>query len=153
MRTSLPPGRAPGKWSGGGDGQAEYGQYCDDAISDYDEHQEPEQAMRLSARNKISATVTGITKGEATANVALDAKGLRQVASITVVAPEELGLTEGQRGYRHRQGVRRDMWQCPTSRAGPEADGHAQPVHPPSGGLALRRPLSCRSVTSSTTSR
>jgi molybdopterin-binding protein len=51
--------------------------------------------MRLSARNKISATVTGITKGEATANVTLDAGGTRLVASITVEAAEELGLTEG----------------------------------------------------------
>jgi molybdopterin-binding protein len=51
--------------------------------------------MRLSARNKISATVTGITKGEATANVALDAGGVRLVASITVEAAEELGLAEG----------------------------------------------------------
>jgi molybdopterin-binding protein len=53
--------------------------------------------MRLSARNKISATVTGITKGEATANVALDAGGVRLVASITVEAAEELGLAEGTR--------------------------------------------------------
>jgi molybdopterin-binding protein len=51
--------------------------------------------MRLSARNKISATVTGITKGEATANVTLNASGTRLVASITVEAAEELGLTEG----------------------------------------------------------
>lgn len=51
--------------------------------------------MQLSARNKISATVTGITKGEATANVTLDAAGTRLVASITVEAAEELGLTEG----------------------------------------------------------
>lgn len=51
--------------------------------------------MRLSARNKISATVTGITKGEATANVTLDAGGTRLVASITVEAAEELGLAEG----------------------------------------------------------
>lgn len=51
--------------------------------------------MRLSARNKISATVTGITMGEATANVALDAGGTRLVASITVEAAEDLGLTEG----------------------------------------------------------
>ncbi len=51
--------------------------------------------MRLSARNKISATVTGITKGEATANVTLDANGTRLVASITVEAAEELGLTDG----------------------------------------------------------
>lgn len=51
--------------------------------------------MRLSARNKISARVTSITKGEAIANVALDASGIRLVASITVEAAEELGLTEG----------------------------------------------------------
>ena len=51
--------------------------------------------MRLSARNKIDATVTNITRGEATANVALDAGGLRLVASITVEAAEELGLGEG----------------------------------------------------------
>jgi molybdopterin-binding protein len=51
--------------------------------------------MRLSARNQISATVTGITRGEATANVTLDADGTRLVASITVEAADELGLTEG----------------------------------------------------------
>lgn len=51
--------------------------------------------MRLSARNKISATVTGITRGPATANVALDAGGVRLVASITVEAADELGLAEG----------------------------------------------------------
>lgn len=51
--------------------------------------------MRLSARNKIKATVTSITKGEATANVALDAAGIRLVAAITVEAADELGLTQG----------------------------------------------------------
>ena len=51
--------------------------------------------MRLSARNKINATVTGVTRGEATANVALDANGVRLVASITAEAADELGLTEG----------------------------------------------------------
>jgi molybdopterin-binding protein len=51
--------------------------------------------MRISARNQISATVTGITKGEATANVELDAGGTRLVAAITVEAVTELGLTEG----------------------------------------------------------
>jgi len=51
--------------------------------------------MRLSARNKIPATVTGITRGEATANIALDAGGVRLVASITTEAAAELGLTEG----------------------------------------------------------
>jgi molybdopterin-binding protein len=52
-------------------------------------------AMRLSARNKINATVTAINRGEATANVVLDADGIRLVASITVEAVRELGLAEG----------------------------------------------------------
>jgi len=51
--------------------------------------------MKLSARNQISARVTGITRGEATANVELDAQGVRLVASITVEALAELGLAEG----------------------------------------------------------
>jgi molybdopterin-binding protein len=51
--------------------------------------------MRLSARNKIAAKVTSITKGEATANVTLDAGGVRLVASITTEAADELGLAEG----------------------------------------------------------
>jgi molybdopterin-binding protein len=51
--------------------------------------------MKLSARNRIDGTVTGITRGEATANVALEAGGVRLVASITVEAADELGLTEG----------------------------------------------------------
>ena len=51
--------------------------------------------MRLSARNNIRARVTSITRGEATANVDLDAGGLRLVASVTVEAVQELGLAEG----------------------------------------------------------
>ncbi|HEY2287611.1 MAG TPA: TOBE domain-containing protein [Streptosporangiaceae bacterium] len=51
--------------------------------------------MRLSARNQISARVTGVTRGEATANVELDAGGVRLVASITVEAANELGLGPG----------------------------------------------------------
>jgi molybdopterin-binding protein len=51
--------------------------------------------MKLSARNQIPARVTGITHGEATANVVLDAGGVRLVASITVEAVRELGLQEG----------------------------------------------------------
>ena len=51
--------------------------------------------MRLSARNQIPATVTGITSGEAIANVELDANGTRLVASITVEAVRDLGLTVG----------------------------------------------------------
>ena len=51
--------------------------------------------MQLSARNQIPATVVSINSGEAIANVALDANGTRLVASITVEAVEELGLSEG----------------------------------------------------------
>jgi molybdopterin-binding protein len=51
--------------------------------------------MKLSARNQIPAKVTGVTAGEATANVELDAGGVRLVASITVEAARELGLTAG----------------------------------------------------------
>ena len=51
--------------------------------------------MRLSARNQIPARVTGITTGEAIANVELDANGVRLVASITVEAARDLGLAEG----------------------------------------------------------
>jgi molybdopterin-binding protein len=51
--------------------------------------------MKLSARNQLSGTVTGINQGEAIANVALDVAGQRLVASITVEAVRELGLGEG----------------------------------------------------------
>ncbi len=51
--------------------------------------------MKLSARNQIPATVTAIKAGEAIANVELDANGVRMVASITVEAVKQLGLTEG----------------------------------------------------------
>ena len=51
--------------------------------------------MKLSARNQIPASVTGINAGEAIANVALDAGGVRLVASITVEAVRDLGLKEG----------------------------------------------------------
>lgn len=51
--------------------------------------------MKLSARNQIPARVVSINAGEAIANVALDANGVRLVASITVEAVRELGLAEG----------------------------------------------------------
>ena len=51
--------------------------------------------MKLSARNQLRGRITGITKGEAIANVALDVAGQRLVASITVEAVDELGLGEG----------------------------------------------------------
>jgi molybdopterin-binding protein len=51
--------------------------------------------MPLSARNQIPARVTAIKSGEAIANVEMDAGGARLVASITVEAVKDLGLTEG----------------------------------------------------------
>jgi molybdopterin-binding protein len=51
--------------------------------------------MQLSARNQIPARVTSINVGEAIANVELDAGGVRLVASITVEAVRQLGLSEG----------------------------------------------------------
>lgn len=51
--------------------------------------------MKLSARNQIPARVTSINTGEAIANVALDAGGVRLVASITLEAVRDLGLAEG----------------------------------------------------------
>ena len=51
--------------------------------------------MPLSARNQIPARVISINSGEAIANVELDARGTRLVASITVEAVRELGLAEG----------------------------------------------------------
>jgi len=51
--------------------------------------------MKLSARNQIPARITAINSGEAIANVELDAGGTRLVASITVEAVRQLGLSEG----------------------------------------------------------
>ena len=52
-------------------------------------------AMKLSARNQIPARVTAINTGEAIANVELDASGVPLMASITIEAVRELGLSEG----------------------------------------------------------
>lgn len=51
--------------------------------------------MKLSARNQLAGTVSEIRRGEAIANVVLDIAGQRLVASITVEAVDDLGLTEG----------------------------------------------------------
>jgi molybdopterin-binding protein len=53
--------------------------------------------MKISARNQLPGTVTGINRGEAIANVELDVSGQRLVASITIEAVQELGLEEGTR--------------------------------------------------------
>ncbi len=51
--------------------------------------------MRLSARNQLRGTVSEIRQGEAIANVVIDVAGQRLVASITVEAVKELGVSEG----------------------------------------------------------
>jgi molybdopterin-binding protein len=51
--------------------------------------------MQLSARNQIPARITSIKSGEAIANIELDAGGTRLVASITVEAVKQLGLSQG----------------------------------------------------------
>jgi molybdopterin-binding protein len=53
--------------------------------------------MKISARNQLGGTVTGINSGEAIANVEIDVSGQRVVASITVEAVRDLGLREGSR--------------------------------------------------------
>jgi len=53
--------------------------------------------MKLSARNQIPARITGINGGQATANVEMDAGGVRLVA----------GPGRRQQGYRRHQGLRR----------------------------------------------
>jgi molybdopterin-binding protein len=51
--------------------------------------------MKISARNQLAGTVRSITEGAAIADVELDVGGNRVVASITVEAVHELGLSEG----------------------------------------------------------
>jgi molybdopterin-binding protein len=51
--------------------------------------------MKLSARNQIKGRVVEVNAGEAIANVVLDAGGQRLVASVTVEAVKDLGLSEG----------------------------------------------------------
>ena len=51
--------------------------------------------MKISARNQLKGRVTRVNEGAAIANVELDVNGQRLVASITVEAARELGLSEG----------------------------------------------------------
>jgi molybdopterin-binding protein len=51
--------------------------------------------MRISARNQLAGRVTAVNEGAAIANVEIDVNGQRLVASITVEAARELGLSEG----------------------------------------------------------
>ena len=51
--------------------------------------------MKLSARNQLTGTITEIRRGEVTAHVVVDVAGQRLLASITLEAVDELGLTPG----------------------------------------------------------
>ena len=51
--------------------------------------------MKISARNRLPGRVTGISQGEAIANVEVDVAGHRLVSSITVEAVRDLGLATG----------------------------------------------------------
>ena len=51
--------------------------------------------MKISARNRLPGRVTGITQGEAIANVEIDVAGHRVVSSITVEAVRDLGISAG----------------------------------------------------------
>jgi len=53
--------------------------------------------MKISARNQLPASITAIRRGEAIANVELDAGGTRLVASITTEAVDDLALAVGTR--------------------------------------------------------
>jgi molybdopterin-binding protein len=57
-------------------------------------------AMKLSARNILAGTVTGLVKGATTAHVRLELPGGAIVtASITNEAVDELGLAVGQTAH------------------------------------------------------
>jgi molybdopterin-binding protein len=51
--------------------------------------------MRLSARNRFPGTVVKVNRGAAIGNVEIDVAGQRLMASVTVEAIEDLGLSEG----------------------------------------------------------
>lgn len=51
--------------------------------------------MKISARNVLPGTVTGITKGAVTSHVRIDLGGSSVTAAITNEAVEELGLKVG----------------------------------------------------------
>jgi molybdopterin-binding protein len=51
--------------------------------------------MKIIARNRLPGRVAKITRGAATANVAVTVAGMTMTAAITVDAVDELGLKEG----------------------------------------------------------
>jgi len=55
--------------------------------------------MKLSARNSLAGTITGITKGATTSHVRLDIGGTILTASITNEAVADLALVEGGKAF------------------------------------------------------
>ena len=55
--------------------------------------------MRISARNRLKGTIVEVKKGQTTAHVRIDVKGIIVTAAITNEAVDELGLTAGPEAY------------------------------------------------------
>lgn len=55
--------------------------------------------MKISARNTLPGTVTGITRGAVTSHVMIDVGGVTVTASITNESVDSLGLKEGAKAY------------------------------------------------------
>jgi molybdopterin-binding protein len=58
-----------------------------------------EELMRISARNRLKGTIVEVKKGQTTAHVRIDVKGIIVTAAITNEAVDELGLKAGQEAY------------------------------------------------------
>ena len=58
-----------------------------------------QEAMKLSARNRLKGTVTEVTKGATTSHVKIDIGGAVVTASITNEAVDELKLAKDQTAY------------------------------------------------------
>src|SRR5215470_6090287 len=100
--------------------------------------------MKLSARNQIPARVTTINAGEAIANVELDANGVRLVASTTVEAVRELGLTEGSNVTAVIKASDVMVATAASAARQTETPGPVTGVHLAQGPLTAPDPATCR---------
>jgi len=55
--------------------------------------------MKISARNRLKGKIVEVKKGQTTAHVRIDVKGIVVMASITNEAVDELALKVGQDAY------------------------------------------------------
>ena len=55
--------------------------------------------MKISARNILEGIVVAVTKGQTTAHVEIDVKGLIVTASVTNEAVDDLKLAKGMKAY------------------------------------------------------